>query len=261
MKLNIDVSLDYWFNQKTDILLAVQAAPMADQTILSGTLNLWGKEPILTVQGGSEVGARHWTTLEMGRSIITYKAVVEVCRKASKISGLESSRLPTLAANIIPFIWPSRYCEADRFHSFVNSEFGNLKGGNLVQEIVEWVHEHISYISGCSDTTTTAVDTFVARQGVCRDFAHLTAALIRAADIPARLVSVYALGLPKQDFHAVVEVWLEGAWHIVDATDLAPIDTMVRIAAGRDATDIAFMTSFGWAQLNSQFVVVRQSIE
>jgi len=259
MRISIDVTLDYWFNQQTDILLAVQAAPMADQQIVHGTLNLWGSEPILTVAGGSDIGARHWTTLSIGQSVITYHASVDVHRIEPQIRGLSSARLPTLAAQVIPFIWPSRYCEADRFRSFVAAEFGDLKGGDLVQEMAGWVNNHLIYAPGSSDVSTTAADTFIARQGVCRDYAHLTAALIRAADIPARLVSVYALGLAIPDFHAVVEVWLEDAWHIIDATSLAPVETMVRIAAGRDATDIAFMTAFGDAQLNSQSVWIHQS--
>ena len=118
------------------------------------------------------------------------------------------------------------------------------------------MRDNLIYVPGSSDGTTTAADTFVAQQGVCRDYAHLTAALIRSRDIPARLVSVYALDLDPPDFHAVVEVWLDGAWHIVDSTGLAPVETMVRIAVGRDATDIAFMTAFGNAMMNAQSILV-----
>ncbi len=257
MKFSIDVSLDYWFDQPTDILLTLQAAEMPDQSVVSGTLTLWGNEPILTIPGGSDVGTRHWTSLAVGRSVITYQALVDVHREPPILAGRATPRLNTLAARVIPFLWPSRYCEADRFRSFVAAEFGDLRGGDLVLEIVNWVQAHLSYVSGWSDVTTTAADTFIARQGVCRDYAHLTAALIRAADIPARLVSVYAPGLILPDFHAVVEVWLDEAWHLVDATRLAPVETMIRIAAGRDATDIAFMTAFGFAQLNSQSVAVQ----
>ena len=95
--------------------------------------------------------------------------------------------------------------------------------------------------------TTTAADAFVSRQGVCRDYAHLMASFARAAGMPARLVSAYAWRLEPPDFHAVVEVWLDGAWHLLDATGLAPIEGLARICVGRDATDIAFMTIFGEA--------------
>jgi transglutaminase-like putative cysteine protease len=83
---------------------------------------------------------------------------------------------------------------------------------------------------------------------VCRDFAHLTIAFLRACDVPARLASVYAPGLSPMDFHAVAEAWVDGAWWAVDATRLAPRQSMLRIATGRDAADIAFLTNT-WSDL------------
>jgi transglutaminase-like putative cysteine protease len=89
------------------------------------------------------------------------------------------------------------------------------------------------------------VSTLLARQGVCRDFAHLVIALLRACDVPARLASVYAPGLQPMDFHAVAEVLIDGRWLVTDATLLAPRSTLVRIATGRDAADTAFLTTTG----------------
>jgi transglutaminase-like putative cysteine protease len=79
---------------------------------------------------------------------------------------------------------------------------------------------------------------------VCRDFAHLVIALLRARDVPARLAAVYAPGLSPMDFHAVVEAYVDGGWQVVDATHLAPRASMLRIATGRDATDTAFLSSY-----------------
>jgi hypothetical protein len=62
---------------------------------------------------------------------------------------------------------------------------------------------------------------FVERRGVCRDYAHVMIALARAAHIPARMASAYALGVEPQDFHAVAEIYLAGDWHPVDATGMA----------------------------------------
>jgi len=67
-------------------------------------------------------------------------------------------------------------------------------------------------------------------------------ALLRAHDVPARLVSVYAPGLQPMDFHAVAEAYVDGEWHVVDATALAPRETMVRIATGMDASETAFLS-------------------
>jgi Transglutaminase-like superfamily len=75
------------------------------------------------------------------------------------------------------------------------------------------------------------------RRRVCRDFAHLMVALLRAVNVPARVVSVYAPGLYPMDLHAVAETFVEGEWRVVDGTLLAPRQTVVRIATGRDAAD------------------------
>ena len=87
----------------------------------------------------------------------------------------------------------------------------------------------------------------LAGAGVCRDYAHLVVALLRAVKVPARLVSVYAPGLYPMDFHAVAEAVVEGQWRVVDATLLAPRDSLVRIATGRDAADTAFLDNHNGA--------------
>lgn len=81
--------------------------------------------------------------------------------------------------------------------------------------------------------------------GVCRDYTHLVTALLRALDTPARLVAVYAPGCDPMDFHAVAEVAVDGRWQVVDATCLAPLQSLLRISTGRDAADTAFLTNFG----------------
>nr|WP_255487597.1 transglutaminase-like domain-containing protein [Aeromicrobium senzhongii] len=108
--------------------------------------------------------------------------------------------------------------------------------------VTSWVGTQLSYVTGSSQPTDGAVQTMLKRQGVCRDFAHLVIALLRAHDVPARLVSVYAPGLQPMDFHAVAEAYVEGDWHVVDATSLAPRETMLRIATGMDASETAFLS-------------------
>ncbi len=104
-----------------------------------------------------------------------------------------------------------------------------------------WVGRRLQYVPGSSDPIDGAVDTMLAGAGVCRDYAHLVVALLRAVKVPARLVSVYAPGLFPMDFHAVAEAFVDGQWRVVDATGLAPRDSLVRIATGRDAADTAFL--------------------
>jgi transglutaminase-like putative cysteine protease len=89
----------------------------------------------------------------------------------------------------------------------------------------------------------------LAREGVCRDYAHLVVALLRGLDVPARLASVYAPGLYPMDFHAVAEAYIEDAWHVVDATTLAPRGSLLRIATGQDAAETAFLSQH-WARVD-----------
>ncbi|MCH7793696.1 MAG: transglutaminase family protein [Proteobacteria bacterium] len=106
-------------------------------------------------------------------------------------------------------------------------------------------HKPGGYLPGASDTSTSALDTARDRTGVCRDFAHLAIALCRAMGIPARFVTGYAWGLVMPDFHACMEAFLAGRWHLFDPSRKVATDRMVRIGTGRDAADASFATIFG----------------
>lgn len=140
------------------------------------------------------------------------------------------------------YLRPSRYCESDTLAPTAHAEFSGLSGPELLPAVSSWVGTRLSYVPGSSQPTDGAVNTLLARQGVCRDYAHLVIALLRALDVPARLVSVYAPGLEPMDFHAVAEAYVEGRWCVVDATALAPRETFIRIATGQDAADTAFLS-------------------
>ncbi len=143
---------------------------------------------------------------------------------------------------------PSRYVDSDRLLGFATKQFGrssSREANDLLLDVAAWVGSHLSYVPGSSGPTDGASDTLMAGAGVCRDYAHLVIALLRALDTPARLVAVYAPGCNPMDFHAVTEVAVDGTWRAVDATLLAPRQSLLRISTGRDAADTAFLTNFG----------------
>jgi transglutaminase-like putative cysteine protease len=164
--------------------------------------------------------------------------------------------LPTSPTDLLVYTRPSRYAESDALGPTAWAEFSRIRDtGDLLAAVSSWVGTELAYVSGSSQVTDGAVQTLLNRRGVCRDYAHLCVALLRARDIPARVVSVYAPGLSPMDFHAVAEAWVDGAWRAVDATTLAPRASLVRIATGRDAADTAFLTiSAGRATLESMTV-------
>jgi transglutaminase-like putative cysteine protease len=255
MRLSIEAVLDYHMEHPVDVLLTIEAAPLPDQILIEDSLTVEGSGPLRTVAGEESIGRRTWMHAE-GSWRATYRAIIDVERDVPPLETMGLAHRHDLPALVIPYLWPSRYCESDQFIAFVDRQFGDYEGGAKVQAIADWVHDHLDYTRGSSDSTTTAKDTFVTRQGVCRDYAHLMTTLTRAAGIPARVVSAYAWQLSPPDFHAVVEVWLENGWQLVDATRLAPVEGLVRMAVGRDALDIAFMTVFGGCQLIEQNIHV-----
>lgn len=255
MQLEIDVVLDYQLAEPADILLQVEVAQMADQRLLGDRLTVTSPEPLRPVDGEDAIGRRTWARGE-GTFRATYSALVAVERPAPDLASLAADCVRALPALVTPYLLPSRYVEADRFESFVDRRFGALEGGAKVRAMADWIAAELDYTSGASNGGTGAADTFVKRQGVCRDYAHLLAAFARAAAIPARIASGYAPGVSPPDFHAVAEVWLAGGWRLVDPTGMSDGSDFARIGVGRDATDIAFMTVFGSAELKEQRVTV-----
>lgn len=143
----------------------------------------------------------------------------------------------------ITYLRPSRYVQSDALQPFARETFPGLTGADAVRTVTAWVHDRLRYEAASTSPTGGASETLESGAGVCRDFAHLTAALLRGLDVPARLVSVYAPELTPPDFHAVVEAFVDGRWVVADATRLAPRRGMVRMATGRDATDTALLTN------------------
>ena len=255
MRLSIDVMLDYTIEGAADVLLLVEAAKTADQRLETQDLRVYCTEPIRAVPGEDGIGQRCWARGD-GAFRAEYKAIVEIARSPIDFAALPDTPLRAMPPETIPYLLPSRYCESDRLEGFVTQEFEGLSGGALAAALVQWVGDHLTYESGSTSGETTALMTFAERRGVCRDYAHLLVALARAGGIPARCVSAYAPGVDPPDFHAVAELWIGGDWHLVDATRMASCADLVRVAVGRDATDIAFMTVFGKATLNQQTVAV-----
>jgi transglutaminase-like putative cysteine protease len=257
MRLSIEVALDYSLTSPADILLQIEAAATPDQRLEHQSLTIWSDHPVTAVRGEDGIGQRCWVRADHGL-VARYEAVVAIERPVVRLEGLAATSARALSGDLIPYLLPSRYCESDRLEGFVRQRFSGLSGGTMAAALADWVQTRLTYQAGSSSGTTTALDTFGMRSGVCRDYAHLLVALARAAEIPARCVAAYAPGVDPPDFHAVAELWLEGGWHLVDATGMARADEIARVCVGRDATDIAFMTVFGEARFCDQRVTVRR---
>lgn len=176
---------------------------------------------------------------------VHYEATVEALRPTLPLEVKPDSpnRLPL---GILTYVLPSRYCESDRFGPPAWELFGKIENrAEQVREICRWVDANITYAPGATDSRSSAWDVWLARKGVCRDYAHLAIALCRSLSIPARYVGCYAAGLDPMDFHACFEAYIGGEWHLFDPSDSIAAEKIVVIARGRDAANAPLTTIFG----------------
>ena len=255
MKIRVRAELVYRFDPPTDAIYKIQVANWPGQNILEETLTTTPHVEFLHDQD-DEFGARTLRAHLEGEVAMVYEAVVD----NGTLKGLPPVTVQhdwnDLPAEVLPYLNPSRYCPSDQFGRFVERTFAGTVGGDRVLKILDWIAENIDYEPGASDSETTASRTFIDRAGVCRDFTHMGITLCRASGIPARAVSAFAHQLSPPDFHAIFEVWLSDGWWLVDPTGLAPVEGLVRIACGRDAADIAFLTTQERCQMVRQSVTV-----
>jgi transglutaminase-like putative cysteine protease len=258
LRVQVQSRLAYDFPEPTDVIAAILVAHAPGQII---------ETEILTLPPGVRLaesldpvtGARLLRGVVNGNVSIEYSAQVKLSPRLPLPADVQVRSWSQLPVAVLPYLLPSRYCPVDQFLRFAQRQFGNIApGGARAIAILDWLHENVDYVHGVSTGTTGAAGTFIDRAGVCRDFTHLGMTLCRAAGIPARAVAAYALALDPPDFHAVFEVFLDGGWWLVDPTRLAPVGGMVRIAHGRDAADIAFLTTSGVAQQVDHQVTVRE---
>lgn len=257
-KLDVSVHLDYAMDAPTDLLLQIEAAPMADQRLVEAGIGLSPVEHFARVAGDDGIGDRIWMRVE-DRLLCDYAARIDIARDAPDIAGLRMVEPHLLPGDTVRYLMASRYCPADEFQTFSAAEFPGLQGGPLIAAMRDWIADKIAYVPGASTAQTTALDTFVQRQGICRDFAHVMITFARSMAVPARIASVFAPDVEPQDFHAVAQVYLDGGWHLVDPTGMSrPGDTAI-IGVGSDAADVAFMTSYGPARMQVQKVTVARA--
>jgi transglutaminase-like putative cysteine protease len=202
-----------------------------------------------------------------GGSRVAYEAQLLVSSPADVVEpSARETPVELLPDETISFVMPSRFCLPDELGHEAWQRFGSLQPGwERVQAVVDFVHGHLEWVSGASNPWTTAADAYRAGQGVCRDFAHLAITFCRALNIPARYVFGYIpeIDCPPltepMDFAAWCEVYLEGCWYTFDARNNTPRTGRVVVGRGRDAIDVALMTSFGPLTLTG-FTVTAQEL-
>jgi transglutaminase-like putative cysteine protease len=198
-----------------------------------------------------------------GRSTISYRATLRV-PDATEDADPDAPEVPAeeLPDDLLLYTLPSRYCLPDVLGQEAWNRFGPVAPGyGRVQAICDHVHDHLTFAYGSSNAWTTAADVHQSGYGVCRDFTHLAVSFCRALNIPARYVFGYLPVIEAEDpgtpmdFAAWMEVWLADRWWTFDPRNNDRRKGRVLIGRGRDAADVAMLTTFGAPVLESMTVI------
>jgi transglutaminase-like putative cysteine protease len=224
----------------------------------------WSSEPVVESTRFADLYGNRCRRLLIpeGASSFSYDAVASVSPEPEAVPGPGDGqhRIEALPDALLHWLLPSRLCESDVLAPAAWELFGRTAPGvERVQAVCDWIHGNVVY--GVPSVPATAtMEIFERRGGMCRDFAHLGVTLCRAVGIPARYVFGYLpdIGIPgpypPMDFHAWFEVWLGSRWWTFDARFNTPRIGRLAIGRGRDAVDVAMVTSYGDATLERMFV-------
>lgn len=258
---HVDCELDYEVSRQTLFVFNLGVARTPAQRIVAESLSASTGTTI--DEFSDEAGHNRFFRLDVapGPFNIRYRATVAVHDAEADLAAPEVPLARMPGANLA-YVQASRYCEVEALFGFACRKFAGLPSGYLrVQAICRWVKENLDYLEGSSTVTSGAREILANRAGVCRDFAHVTIALCRALNIPARFVTAYTrYEEPPQDFHAVVEAFLGDRWFLFDPTGLASVSDLIRIGTGRDASEVPFSTFFGAAQLRRLSPLVEPAV-
>ncbi|MBD1385389.1 transglutaminase family protein [Mucilaginibacter rigui] len=247
MRFKVSAELGYEVKAPSTLILNVHALRTAHQTIIDEKLSI---APYIKAEElpstNSENRFVRLDITDTGIVNIKYEATVDNYYEIKDYRDFQEVPVSKFDPAVLTYLNPSRYCQSDKLYRLANNTFGQIDNTyRQVVAITDWIHKNVEYLSGFSNSETSAYDTVTQQAGVCRDFAHLGIALCRALTIPARYFTGYAYKLVPADFHACFEAYIGGDWILFDATKLAPLNGLVKIATGRDAADAAIASIFG----------------
>ena len=255
-RISVGCHFEYLAEVPTPAIFQVQPNEDALHTVMSES---WLTKPAFARRSYRDLyGNRcQWVLLPAGPSTVNYEAIVEVPNRKDDVETSAPERpVSLLPTEALMYTMPSRYCLSDELGDEAWRLFGSVDPGwNRVQQICDFVHDRLTFRYGSSTPVTTAVDVYNSCEGVCRDFAHLAITFCRALNIPARYVFGYIpdIDVPPSDapmdFCAWFEAYLGDRWWPFDARNNTPRLGRTLIGRGRDALDVAMVTTYGGPQL------------
>ena len=248
------VGCEFRYTAAVDTPAVFQVVPLDTDPAMVRS-ETWATEPDLPRHGYTDLYGNpcQRLTLPAGPSTLRFDALVSVPDATEEVA-LDAPETPVtdLPDEVLVYTMPSRYVLPDVLGDEAWTTFGPTPPGyGRVQAVLDHVHDRLQFELGSSTPLTTAADVWAAKRGVCRDFAHVALSFLRALNLPARYAFGYLpdLDVPPapepMDFAAWIEVWLGGRWYTFDPRNNAHRKGRVLIGRGRDALDVAMVTTFG----------------
>jgi transglutaminase-like putative cysteine protease len=261
MHLSVGCRFEWRSEGESPAIVMVDPHPHAGAPIVGET---WTTEPPISAATGADLYDNRLRRLVLpaGRSQYVYDAVCEIDDEPEAQPGPDDRQRPIdeLPDEALHFLLSSRYCQSDALQADAWTLFGSTPpGAERVQAVCDWINAEIAY-GVYTVPTTTVLEVYEQRGGMCRDFAHLGVTFCRALNVPARYAFGYMpdIGIPgpypPMDFHAWFEVYLGDRWWTFDARFNTPRIGRVVIGRGRDAADVAMATTFGATTLEKMTV-------
>jgi transglutaminase-like putative cysteine protease len=259
----VRVGCEFSYDVTAPTPVTVQVRPRSDSShqLMSET---WATTPLVPVDEYSDIYGNPVKRFVMPSGPVTlrYDAICAVPDEPDPdATGVDQLAVEQLPGEVLHFTLPSRYCLSDELLGMAWELFGQTPtGAARVQAICDWVHDNIKFKYGTSNPLTTASDVLRDRIGVCRDLTHVAVSFCRAMNIPTRYVFGYLpdIHVPfnpdTMDFAAWMEVYLGDRWWTFDPRNNERRVGRVLIGRGRDALDVAMITTFGPAAFRGMTV-------
>jgi transglutaminase-like putative cysteine protease len=250
----VRVGCEFRWSAEVDTPAVFQVQPYEEGPAIVEQLG-WETSPVVLRHGYRDLygnGCQRMV-LPAGESVIRFDALCSVPDATEEVrADAPETPVTELPDEALLYTMPSRYVLPDVLGDEAWKLFGSLPPGyGRVAAVIEHVNSSIEFEMGSSTPMTTSADVWAAGRGVCRDFAHVALSFLRALNIPARYVFGYlpeieVPALPEpMDFAAWIEVYLDGTWFTFDPRNNEARKGRVLIGRGRDALDVAMVTSYG----------------
>lgn len=252
--LTVTTELSLVLECDTPMIFKLVPSPRPDQVIKALTFELvGGLEESRFIDGNGNQCVRALMPKDASSLRVSFQG-----QKVPETPILAGSFVPiqALPVEVLPFLQPSRYCESDQFLNITREIINGCSPGYAqMMQICSWVQTKFAYEPGSSAAPRAALAVMQDSAGVCRDFAHVSIAMLRSISIPARYVVGYLGGLLPEDVHAWGEAFIGNQWVAFDATPGLVPGERIAVAVGRDAAEVAIMDQFGPLPRSSQMRV------